>query len=143
MVVYGQVMSLDCLLIHLALPPKSGCWLTVRRQSGARLSQKEHKAAQPAVKSRFIPICPSNTSQERYNSSYTKQKSLLQNCPQLADMRRGMTSQAAEKVRVSGEIGKKHPSWAKALLCYESFTARLKSCPFKTMCFSASCEVVP
>ena len=55
----------------------------------------------------------------------------------------GTTEEAAEKVGVSGEIGKKHPSGAKALLCYESFTARLKSCPFKTMCFSAASEVVP
>jgi hypothetical protein len=55
----------------------------------------------------------------------------------------GTTEEAAEKVGVSGEIGKKHPSGAKALLCYESFTARLKSCPFKTMCFSAASKVVP
>jgi hypothetical protein len=71
------------------------------------------------------------------------QASLLQNSISIANQRQGTTSEAAEKVGVSGEIGKKHPSGAKALLCYESFTARLKSCPFKTMCFSAASEVVP
>jgi len=50
---------------------------------------------------------------------------------------RGYT--AAEKPELSGKIRGVHPSGAKAQYCFVAFTARLKSCPFKTMGSSAAC----
>jgi hypothetical protein len=41
--------------------------------------------------------------------------------------------EAAEKGLVSGERPEEHPSGAKALVDLIAFTARLKSCPFKTV----------
>jgi hypothetical protein len=59
----------------------------------------------------------------------------------------GTTSQAAEKLGVSGEIGEKHPSGAKAHVHFAALTARLKSCPdaygSSDKSFSAACSVVP
>jgi hypothetical protein len=52
--------------------------------------------------------------------------------------------QAAEKLGVSGEIGEKHPSGAKAHAHFAALTARLKSCPdaygSSDKSFSAACK---
>ena len=48
-----------------------------------------------------------------------------------------------EKGGISDEIGGKYPSGTKAHVDSIAFAARLKSCPFKAMSFSASCEVAP
>jgi hypothetical protein len=50
--------------------------------------------------------------------------------------------EAAEKLRVSGEIDEKHPSGAKARVDSAVLTARLKSCPFKAGRFSAACKAL-
>jgi hypothetical protein len=44
----------------------------------------------------------------------------------------GMTEQLAEKVLILSELGRKHPSGAKAHIDLIAFAARLKPCPFKT-----------
>jgi hypothetical protein len=44
--------------------------------------------------------------------------------------------QVAEKLRISGEIGEKRPSGAKANADFAAFAARLKPCPFKTSTYS-------
>jgi hypothetical protein len=52
---------------------------------------------------------------------------------------------AAEKVAFSDEIGKEHPSGAKARPSFAGFTARLKSCPFTKplrLGYSATCKAV-
>jgi len=55
----------------------------------------------------------------------------------------GATEQAAEIVLVSEEISEKHPSGPKGRIDLIPLMARLKSCPFKTASFSATCEVIP
>jgi hypothetical protein len=55
----------------------------------------------------------------------------------------GTTKEAAEKLDVSDEIVGRHPSGAEAHGDSIAFAARLKSCPFKAMSFSAACLVVP
>jgi hypothetical protein len=49
---------------------------------------------------------------------------------------------AAEKGMNSDELAHKHPSAAKADIDSMPFTARLKSCPFKALSFSAACKAV-
>jgi peptidyl-prolyl cis-trans isomerase SurA len=61
----------------------------------------------------------------------------------VAGRQHGTAEEAAEKVGVSGEIGEKHPSGAKARLDFAALMERLKSYPFKAMSFSAACEAVP
>jgi nucleoside phosphorylase len=51
--------------------------------------------------------------------------------------------EAAEKGLIPGETDEKHSSGAKARVDSRRFTARLKSCAFKTPSFSATCEAVP
>jgi hypothetical protein len=62
----------------------------------------------------------------------------------------GTTEQPGEKVRNKGEIRGRHPSGAKALICFVALAARLKPGPYCKAShiafqssFSPSCEVVP
>src|SRR5271157_3791505 len=48
--------------------------------------------------------------------------------------------EVAEKGRMAGEFPEKLPSGAKALVDSAALTARLKSCPFKTVGSSAACK---
>jgi hypothetical protein len=53
----------------------------------------------------------------------------MQNYLQLADMRHGMTSPAAKKGLKLGQVSEKSSAGAKAQRLFQSFVARLKSCP--------------
>jgi hypothetical protein len=46
--------------------------------------------------------------------------------------------EAAKKLGISGDIGEKHPLWAKARIDSAALAARLKSCPFKAGRFFAA-----
>jgi hypothetical protein len=48
--------------------------------------------------------------------------------------------EAAEELGISDEFGGRHPSGAEAHVDSIAFVARLKSCPFKAMSFSAACK---
>jgi hypothetical protein len=48
--------------------------------------------------------------------------------------------EAAEKLGKSDETGGEHPAGAEAHVNSIAFAARLKSCPFEAMSFSAACE---
>jgi hypothetical protein len=50
--------------------------------------------------------------------------------------------QAAEKGQMTGEFFRKLPAGAKAHIDFRLLTARLKSCPFKTMSFFAACKAL-
>jgi hypothetical protein len=73
----------------------------------------------------------------------TNPASILNEPLEMPALYQGTTSQAAEKVGESSEIGEKHPSGAKAHVDSAALMARLKSCPFKAKGFSAACKVVP
>ena len=58
-------------------------------------------------------------------------------------MRQGTTSEAAEKLGVSGEIGLERSSWAKARIDSVGFMRGLKPPPPSESSFFAACSVVP
>jgi hypothetical protein len=66
------------------------------------------------------------------------------NCERPEKQRAG-AKEVAEKVRTKGELGKKHPSGAKARHILLALSARLKSCPDTKplrLSFSAACKAV-